>query len=190
MVRFDLRDIDPARDGCCYGVQDIANVVANAQLQMLRYRRRALWCREQMITCSLIWALLLAFFWISDFLSAMFELTVLLALGGGVVALFRGVQQNFDSYNFCVEVNRNFAEVGVEHYCDIDQLCKEHPLVSRYIDGIAESGRGLTYYELYKLAGWLDQNRTGKHARISGARVLRESIGLPWSRRQPGTIGD
>lgn len=182
MVHVELREIDPASDSDGYSQQDVIDIRTHAQFEMLRYRRRARWCHEQMVTFALIWALLAAFFWIADYLTAIIELVVVGVLGGTVIALRRSVQQSDDAYRHWADVNRSFSEVCVEHYCEIDQLCRQSTEVSRYIDRIAVSGRVITYYELRQLGQWLEHHRSEKRRfrGFSGVAGFRS----PWPRRR------
>lgn len=177
MVNFDLRDIDLASERDCYSLQDIINLRIHAQSEMLRCRRQATWRHEHMVTLALIWMLLLTFFGLSDFLGAFKELVVLALWGGGVFVMRRSAQHADDAYRYCAEVNLSFSEVCVEHYCEIDQLCRECPAVSRYVDRVAASGRVLTYYELRKLAQWAEVNRTEKRLRKSIAHFFGRGLG-------------
>lgn len=147
---------------------------------MLRYRRRARWCHEQMITLALVCALLAAFFWIADYLRAFVELVVVGVVGGSVIALRRSIQQSREAYRYWSDVDRSFSEVCVDHYCEIDQLCRQSPVVAGYVDRIAASGRVITYHELRQLAQWVEQHRSGKRTRFPRVAALASF----WSRRR------
>lgn len=182
MAHVDLREINPASDCNVYSQQDVIDIRTHAQFEMLRYRRRARWCHEQMVTFALIWALFAAFFWIADYLTAFIELVVVGVLGGSIIALRRSVEQSDDAYRHWAEVNRSFSEVSVEHYCEIDQLCRQNPAVSRYIDKIAASGRVITYYELRQLGQWVEHHRTETLRLKRFPRVA--AFISPWPRRR------
>lgn len=182
MAHVHLREIDPASDLDCYSQQDVIDIRTHAQFEMLRYRRRARWCHEQMVTLALIWALCAAYFWIADYLTRFIELVVVVVLGACVVALRRSALQSNERYRQWADIDRNFSEVCVDHYCEMDQLCQQSPVVARYVDAIAASGRVLTYYELRQLSQWLEQSRIEKRRHKLFARLA--GAGVPWSRRR------
>lgn len=190
MVEYDLRTIDPDVKAGCYNHEEICEIRATAQCEMLRCSRQRLWCKEQRTTLELIGIFLLVFFLISNFIALFIKCGVLVALAAIVIALHIGARQADYEYRYAESICRDFSEVDLEHYNEIDQLCHNNTKVADYIDQIGSLGRVLTYYELRMLVEWAEANNLQSSKRRPLAYTMREKLLSFWGRRHHRPVAE